>query len=286
MIRTSLLLLLLLVSQPLLATTMSEALAAFNSGEYETAVERFTALAKEQDGETEILYYLARAQYKAGDNESSRETLEALLELEAAHVEALYLLGVVNMGRVNEVSVFRKLGFAKDALAAWSDAVNADPAHVRSHYALFSYYANAPGFAGGDMEAAQAQLEEIRSLDQPYADMATAVLYIKREDFTSAERFLRSAASGISDGAFPYFALANYYAEQGRYPEALEALRKFREAERNWRDPNEAAEWYLEGNIRAGMKEVERARYAYGKALAANPGENLTDQIKSRMKKL
>lgn len=276
-----------LVSLPALAdVAASNALDAFHHQDYRRATTDFEALVRVHRDDNRLLYDLARSQYKAGDIEDASATVRKLIERDPKNSQALSLQGLVNLAMLNRVNIFRKLGFARRALADWQRAVQISPDDVFSRYELVSYYAVAPRFAGGDVAKAKEQLEAIESLDPAWGDMAASVLDLAQKNYKSAEDHLKHAAGHLNDSALPYFALANYYLDQKRYAEALTSLTNFYRAPKTWLDPEKAAALYLEGNIRKRMNDTRRARLAFNKALRANPTAFLEGRIKSSLRKL
>ena len=276
----------LLASPVLAASSFDDAWSAFRDQDYKQAAHIFKQLADSNPDDTRILYRLALSQYKAGQEQRARATVEKLLRQNPRNVKALYLQGIVSMALVNQVSIFHKSSMGKQALEAWRKAVQIEPGDVKSRYALFSYYAKAPSFAGGDLKQARRMIPRLRKLSDAYGDMATGVLYAREKEFDAAEKYMQRAASKFTDGAFPYFALSNLYLQQKQYQDALQALRQFNDAKKTWRDPNKAAALYLEGRIRADMHQTRLARLAYNQALNANPNAALKNRIESSLRRL
>ena len=268
------------------ADDYQRAQTAFATGDYAAARDGFSELSRSRTRDADLLYELARAEYKVGDNKRALETLERVLELESAHAEAFYLLGSVNMGRLNEVSVFRKLGFAKRALKAWEDAALAAPESVRAHFAVFSFYAHAPGMAGGDLESAKSKLPVIERLSESYGHVARGVLAEKAEAFDEAmDRYIRAAAAHDAPSA-TQFTLARYRLDRDDVDGAREAFARYREMEHDWEDPDETAQLWLDGRIHEAQGNPDRARDAWTEALALNPPKGMVDALKEAIDEL
>lgn len=262
------------------------ALNAFNQRDYRQATADFKSLVQAHPGDNRLLYDLARSQYMAGQVEDAGVTLKRLIRREPKSGDALYLQGLVNVAMVNRVNVFRKIGFAKRSLADLQKAVQVSPSDVYSRYALLSYYAKAPGFAGGSLAKARQQLRVIKSLNPAWGYLAASVLDRRAKHYKSAETHLKQAAANLPDRALANFTLARFYLNRKHYRQALAALREFDRAPKTWRDPETAEALYLEGKIHAQLNNAHEARLAYNQALTANPPTPLKRLIESGLREL
>ena len=66
----------------------------------------------------------------------------------AADAERLYQEGVAIAATIDDASVFRKAGLARDMRDAWLQAVALDPDHARARVYLFQFFLAAPGIIG------------------------------------------------------------------------------------------------------------------------------------------
>lgn len=236
--------------------------------------------------DTNLLYELARSQHMTGENKQALETLERLLDLEPSHADALYLLGSVSMGRLAEASVFRKLGFAKRALKAWQNAAAAAPDSAEAHFAVFSYYVQAPGMAGGDIELAQAKVPEIEALSESYGHMARAELARSREQPESALSHYERAAEAADAPAAAWFSVARARSDQGDQQSARAALATFEALPHEWQDPDAAAVLWLEGRIFKGEGDVAAARKAWQQAMELEPAKDMLTALEKEIDEL
>lgn len=269
-----LLIILLLSPGVALANDLADAITAFDKREYHEARDKFQLIAAER-GDPDVLFYLAVSQFRAHQIDAASGTLEKLFKVAPEHVNGHYLEGLLWMAKLNEVNVFRKVGVAKSALSSWQRVVSIEPENDMGLYAIFSFFFQAPGIAGGDKEEAAKVLSMLEQLESPYADMAKATIANDEEDFEMAEKLFISATKKISDRGGPYFALAQFYFQQERYEDSLEILDRYELTTQAWHDPDRAMTYFYRGNILTEFGKPDQARASYQKALSAKPNQRI-----------
>ena len=103
-----------------------------------------------------------------GQYELAQELAERLLGDSPNSPELNTLYGMVLLQRVDDVSMFRKLGMARRGREALERAIEIDPTFTLAYKELSDYYYYAPAIAGGDKEEAARLLESIREFDPSY----------------------------------------------------------------------------------------------------------------------
>ncbi len=269
-----------------LGSNYHRAIEEFNHFDYATALPRFKSLSKEDNKDTDLLFYLARTQFGVGDNKSARTTIEALIDLSSNHIEAHNFAGTVYMTLLNEVSVFKKLAMAKAATASWEKVVELDDQHVQGNYALFSYYLNAPGFAGGDTKKAESILKKLETISPAFAEMAHGMSSAKNEKFEEAEQHYLNASEMIKDRASPHFAIAQFYYRNEDFEKSLAALTRYQKAEKIWQDPGEAMTLYPLGTVNSKLGNLALSRENFRNALPAYPNKRIKGLINDGLKDL
>ena len=275
-----------LISFNATATPMAAALAAALKAEdarHFTKAEQLLGNITEKNNE--VYYHLARVQYRAGDFERASETLEILHKAAPNHAEGLYLSGLVNLALLAEVSIFKKLGVAAKALAAWEAAVQSDPGHIDARYAIFAFYANAPGIAGGDLDQAKVMAVELESMDPGYGAMAEGLLFSKQDNPEAAEQALIRAAKHLGR-AGPHFALAQFYVESERFAEAVTEVERYQQKEKRWWDADPAVTHLVMAHAKIGLGQTEAARAELETGLMQNPNQRVRGMLQKTLKDL
>lgn len=264
------------------AADLAEGLALFDNKQYLQAKEIMVKLAGDNPGNARFAYYAGRSLFRAREFEQAIEYLEKAAQLKE-QADVYYLLGVAYISRVGEVNLFRKLGMVKKAKAAWIKTLQLDQSHLRSRYALASFYLNAPAIAGGDLDEAQRQLAILDVQHPDYAIIVKAILKEKEGKIEEAYKSYREAEQRITDRAFPPFNTAQFLYRQKRYEEALAALNRYTGLQKAWDDPAELFVHLVRGNIYADQNDADAARRELTTALALNPDKSLVDLIEQRL---
>ena len=211
-------------------------------------------------------YQLAISYWRLGLFTQASTRLKKLLKLVPDYQEGHYLSGIVSLSLVGEVNIFRKIGMAKRALASWNKVLVLNQQHIKANFAVFSFYLNAPGIAGGDLEQAEARLSKLKAINYPYYQMAHGLLLAKQGKPEIAEQLLIEASKTIGHRATPLFQLAQFYLQQEKFVRAQQALKTYLLQPRYWHDPSENIVLFLMhlaekglGNQEAAKKHLERA---------------------------
>ena len=111
--------------------SLESALATFydakEEADYDRALELFEGLYEKNPKDAEVAFNYGRSLYREQRIEEADEVLSANIKRYPDHVESHYVLGSVKLTLVSQVSLFRKIGMAKDAIAAWEKTVELEP---------------------------------------------------------------------------------------------------------------------------------------------------------------
>ncbi len=268
------------------AADVAAALAAFHARNYETASAQLAAVLDQQTRSEELMFAAAVSEFRTGNVKVAQDYLDALFEQRPDHLEGLFLQGMLHMARLEEVSVFRKLGVAKSARESWQSMVDIDPDSVSGNYALFSFYINAPGIAGGSKTKAEAIVPALVANDPMYANLAQGMLAEKEDDLTAAEHHFRLATEVEGNRATPWFGLARFYYDHDRFDEALHALRQFEQRNQLWHDPDAAMTHFYRGLVLKMQGKNVEARSSLELALASQPNSRVTKLVNEAIQEL
>ncbi|HIG60768.1 MAG TPA: tetratricopeptide repeat protein [Gammaproteobacteria bacterium] len=231
-------------------------------------------------------YQLAISYWRLGMLKEARTSLNKLLKLNPDYTQAHYLSGIVSLSLVGEVNIFRKIGMAKRALASWNETLTLNKQHVKANFAVFSFYLNAPGIAGGDLELAEKWLAKLKTVNYPYHQMAHGLLLAKKGKPENAEQLLIEASKTIEHRATPLFQLAQFYLQQEKFVRAQQTLKTYLLQPRYWHDPSENMVLFLMhlaekglGNQEAAKKHLERAIELTGQPSARARMSKALDQF-------
>ncbi|MCB1692954.1 MAG: tetratricopeptide repeat protein [Pseudomonadales bacterium] len=284
--RNFFLLLLLVTGLTAQAATLDDAMAAYHDREYRDALPLLETAAKSEPENRDVLFALAVTRFRTSDYKGADAAIDKLLEMNPKDVEVEYLRGIVNIAQVGIVSIFRKMGVAKAALASWQKAAELDPTHAPSVYSVFAYYATAPGIVGGDLEKAKSMLDDLSSLSPGFGELARAAVANREERFDEAEAHFKKAVELMPDNSTPPFYLAQFYYQRERFQDAITWLDRFDAAPHKWEDPDRGTILYFRGTALVKLGDREAGRENLNLALAEDPNDRMKDMIRDEIKKL
>ncbi len=243
-------------------------------------------LTRSEPGNAEAWSLLGRAQLRAGDAESAVESLERAVELEPERAERHYLLGQAYGSNINNVGMLSKLGYAGKIRDAFARAIELDPDHINSRFALLQFFLQAPGIAGGSEDKARAQAAEIAKRSVARGHAARAQLLQHEEKAAEAIAAWRDAVAADPSYAGSRLSLGISLHAAGNLDEAFEVFaamqRELPEAGQGWYqfgrlavlseqrlEQGEASLRHYLGLPRAeGLPEPKHAHYRLGQVLA------------------
>lgn len=139
----------------------------------------------------------ARAQLRLAldDSEAALDILDDAAERYPADPEIHFQQAQVLVRRIDEVSVFSKLGVARRALAAFRRAAELDPEDPKYLSAVAEYYRQAPGIAGGDTDEAQNWAQRLKGVAPQHAELLLAQIALDQGERDGALSRLRALAA-------------------------------------------------------------------------------------------
>jgi Tfp pilus assembly protein PilF len=129
------------------------------------------------------------AAIQAGDDDKAIELLKEAVAHSPKSAEAHYHLGDAYGDAAQKAGLFSQMSLATKCKEEFETAVALDPNHLEARMGLLEFYLFAPGIAGGSVDKARAQAEEIRKRDTLLGHHAMARIYNyeKKPDLARAE---------------------------------------------------------------------------------------------------
>ncbi len=162
-----------------------------------------------------------RAAMERRDWAAAAKALEQAVAADPKNAEAHYLLGGAYGRQAQDAGILGKASLAKKAKAALEKAVQLDPNHLNSRFALIDYYTFAPSIMGGSNEKALAQAAEIRKRDKLAGHRAYARIYARQEKMDLARKEMVDAVREDPDNPRAHQSLGIFYLNEKNYPTAL-----------------------------------------------------------------
>lgn len=127
------------------------------------------------------------------DLERATATADKLVQTAPEQSAAWLWAGRAYGMKAQEASVFTKMSWAKKCREAFQKAVDLDSRSIEARFELFHYFLLAPGFAGGGIEKAQAQADELAKIDPLQGRIARAQIAFQQKNTAAGEAELRAA---------------------------------------------------------------------------------------------
>ncbi len=173
-----------------------------------------------------------------------------------------------------KASVFSKLGLAEKCVGAYRRAVELEPANVDNRLALFEYYRQAPGLAGGGADKAAAEAAEIKKLDATRGRIAFATLYAGEKKYDQALAQFEEVLREAPDDYTALYQIGRLAALTGQYTDrGIASLRRCLELAppSGPTVPGHAAAHWRLGQLLEKKGDVAGARAAYEASVKLDP---------------
>jgi len=270
-----LILLMAVVTAPALALDQklhAEVDALFKGREWaqaQAALEKATTAAP-KDAEAWAL--LGQAHIALNNAEGAVAALETAASLDPKSSNYQRQLGDAYGVSAQKAGLFGKISFAKKCKAAYDKAVELDPKNIDARWSVMEYCRQAPAIAGGGMDGAYAQAEEIRKLDPVRGRVALATLYVADKKMVEAFGLFDEALQANPNDYVALYQLGRLSAMTGqRLDQGLASLRLCLTLPVPDGQPGPAPVNWRIGNLLEKKGDKAGARTAYQAAIAADP---------------
>jgi tetratricopeptide (TPR) repeat protein len=250
---------------------LAQAIERFNDGDNTTAARLFEAHLRSNGSDARARFFLARIAIREDQIDDAIDGFREATELAPKNSDYMRWLGDAYVNKLQNVSMFKQMGYAKKAKAAFLKAVELDPENVGSREALFRYYIEAPRIAGGSESKAFEQVNEIKSRDPRAGHFALAGYYEDKEKYDEAEKEYRAVLAMAPGDPGALSRLGRVASNREDYATALELYSQILDA-----DPDNLSTLYAFGRTSAvsGMNS-DRGIEFLTRYLAADPPNNL-----------
>ena len=257
---------------PTVESALAAANALFNAQQHAEAKAAFGRVLALSPDNAEANFRLGLYACDAGEWEKALAYEAKALAADPKNAKYQYGWGAANGIAALKSGLLSKLGYAHKCLAAYQRAAELEPSNPQYHYALFSYYTQAPGFAGGDKDLALVQAAEIKKLDPQLGRQAYAEWYLRQHKpdlaFQEYEVVLRESPNDYV--ALYHVGLVALFSGQ-RLEQGLAALRHCLALDVPKGSPSHANVHWRIGSLLEKTGQAELARTEYAAALKENP---------------
>jgi len=236
------------------------------------AQQAFEALANKEPENAAIQFYLGRLALQRDDHQKAVAHLEKAVALSPDESRYHHRLGDAYGRSAQKAGLFSKMGLAGKCRAEYEKAVELDPKSLDARFALLGFYQQAPAIAGGGLDKAYAQAEEIRKLDASRGRLAVAGLYVVEKKYDLAFAEFETALKQNPDDYAALFQTGRLAAITGEKTDrGLATLRQCLVQTPPEGQPSHAAAHWRIGNILEKKGDKSGARAAYEAAIKIEP---------------
>jgi len=208
------------------ASNLQSAIHRFDAQEFVAAERLLLAARKNASDRAGATYYLGRIYLTQGRVKEAVEALEEAIQLNDKAADYHFWLAEALVARIEEVSIFFKLGLAKRMRAAYEKAVDLDPDHLEARISVARYHSEAPAIAGGRTERAAAEMKEIRRRDPALARVTQGLIHEQLGRLEEALLELEAAVELDPESLISWTELGYFYQRQERWQDARLAFAK------------------------------------------------------------
>ncbi len=253
-------------------TAYTAAVELYNQRKPLEAQKAFEALAVTEPNHADIQFYLGRLALQRDDHEKAVAYLEKAVALSPNDARYHHRLGDAYGLSAQKAGIFSKMGLAGKCRTEYEKAVELDPKSIEARRSLMSYYQQAPGIAGGSVEKALAQAQEIKKLDLNQGRIAVATVYATDKKFDLAFAEFEEALKANPGDYAALYQTGRLAAISGERPDRGQAvLRQCLTLSPPENQPGHAAVHWRIGNILEKQGDKAGARAAYEASLKVDP---------------
>ncbi len=249
--------------------TIDQAIALFRSQEFEKAGEIFEELMEDEPEIDSLYFYAGLNLMRMEEYGDAADAISRAIELRPKDSNYYINLGnAYGLDALNS-SIFSKFSLAKKSKEAYLKAVEIEPENLNAHFALASYYYQAPGIAGGDTEKAIEHANFIKERDEVRGRSLLAQIFANNDQLAKAEKEFKILDEKVKNDSSQFFIYNSYgyfLLNQNRVEEAIEKFQKQISLA-----PNNANAYDSLGDGYLAADNKEKAAESFRKALEIDP---------------
>jgi tetratricopeptide (TPR) repeat protein len=212
------------------------------------------------------LALLAEVHLATRNPAKAAEYAERAIQIDPGKAAYHLLRGNALGAQAQRANVFRAMSLVGDVRGSFEKAVQLEPTNRSARFALFNFYFNVPGVAGGGLGKAKDFAEQTRAIDPSRGHYMKARVLQREKDLAAAQAEYRLAQKADPKFASAYNDLGYLELEMKQVDSALEQFGRQVEL-----DPDNANSYDSLGDGWVAKGRLDDAIAAYRKALSLNP---------------
>lgn len=238
--------------------------------------ENVQAAAAARPTDARVRYAKALLDRSKGDRKAAKQSIETLVKEYPDVAEYRATHGTLCFEVISDAGVFEKMGLASTGRSEYEEAIALDPTLIEPRIGLTRFYLSAPGYAGGSYKRAEEQANELVNLPggkgEFFGRSLLADIYAEKGEWKKVEEQFELAESSKNPAANPSAAMRGYamiLLNKKKDPgAALVVIERYQKIAA----PDDAAPWYLAGEVGRATGDTPGAIEAYSRAIEIDPG--------------
>jgi tetratricopeptide (TPR) repeat protein len=252
------------------STALDRGIRLFETGKYDAARGVLEEVASGADADGRASFYVGRACFEESRWKDAARWFEKAVQKAPGTADYHLWLGRAYSRWAQDSSWIRKLSLAGDIRASFDKAVELAPDNLEAREDLMTFYVVAPAVAGGDLEKARAQAEEIKSRDIVRGHLAHGRISESQEDFEKARADYEAGIRAAPEDERLYYRLGYLLQRVEDWEGALRTFTALAE-----RKPDEMRAVYQIGRTGAlSGRHLDEAAAALERYAQHEPGED------------
>lgn len=254
-------------------TPFESAVSLFEAKKYPDAADAFLTISEADPMNAEAHFYLGMLANKRGENREAIQRLERAVQLAPENSKYHTELAGAYGNEAQGASLLASLTWARKCVAALTKAVELDPDNLTARNGLISFYRAAPPIAGGGIDKAYAQANEIRKRDLSMGSAILGQLYFDARKYAEAFEVYEAVLAVEPDNYQALYLIGRTAAETGQnVPRGEQTLRRCLELPPGPGEQGRAAVQWRLGQLSEKRGDLNAARTAYEASLQSHPG--------------
>ncbi|MES2240938.1 MAG: tetratricopeptide repeat protein [Bacteroidota bacterium] len=204
-------------------SNLDKAQKLFEEEKWEESQEIFEKILKAEPTNVTVLERLGAIAAHRKDWDEALLYFGKLKKVKPAEADFYYKYGGALGMKALEVNKFKALGMIDEIKESFEKAIQLNPKHIESRWALIELYIKLPGIVGGSQSKAIEYSNELLKISpvDGYLSRGHIEEYFKR--YKNAEQYYKKAIS-IGNSKVSYQRLANLYKNKMNQPEKASAI--------------------------------------------------------------
>src|SRR5260221_240092 len=199
---------------PAQESSLGNAKAAFEKGEYPQAIEILKGAAASEPNNGDLFVLLARSYLELNQYDAALSSAEKAVAINSKNSEYHRWLAEAYGSKADHSSMLSAYSLARKTQKEFAAAVDLDAHNFDAQQDLIEYDCTAPGMVGGGEEKAQPLIEKLTAMDAAEGHYATGICRAQKKNYDAADAELAQALEFKPKTAKRIYDIGDYYLQR------------------------------------------------------------------------